>query len=266
MEILKPSEIGARIATMIIESKSRFIAISPFVKISDWKKITTALEKARERDISIELYFREIKEKEYNFIRSIGIKAFKIPGLHTKLYMNDSSVLTGSMNLYEYSDLHSRELGIYYVDQDSYNKFYTYYSKNIETVVLGGEDTDPVQDLDLLSNFLTIEFNEIKINREDKYLYCKNLFTSLDLMINNSDITIKLFDRDPDNELIESYSLALSKVKEVKIIPELMSENSRHMYWKFSISGKSYDEIGRILVSIWNALENFPPNRNSSFK
>lgn len=255
MEILNPNEIGARIATMIIEAKNRFIAVSPYVKVLDWRKMNTALERAIEKGVSVELYYRDIKEKEYNYLSSIGVKIFEIPNLHTKLYMNDSTVLIGSMNLYETSDLHSRELGVYYDDKESYDKFYSYYTKYIETVLIGGEITEEVDDLILLSNYLRKEYSDIKINMGSNYLFCKNLVESLQVMINLNTITLKLGKRDPEDELIKSYDVQLSRVNSVDIKAQPPEESYRYMTWKIDITNKSYKEIDTIFNSLRKAFE-----------
>lgn len=246
MDILNPNEIGARIATMILESKHRFIAISPYVKISDWRKMNVALENALERGVSVEFYYREMKEREYNYLNSIGVKTFEIPKLHTKLYINDSNVLLGSMNLYETSDLFTRELAVYFDDRESYDQFYDYYSKYIETVLIGGNSSDSMSDLESLRKFLIKQFNDIKINNEEKYLFCKNLVGNLQVMIFINSITLKLGKIDPDDELIQFYSKPLSHIKEVNLIPEEPTESYRYMTWKIDIHKKSYEEIGSI--------------------
>lgn len=40
MEIINPNEIGSKISTLVIESKTRFIAVSPYIELKSWKKNT----------------------------------------------------------------------------------------------------------------------------------------------------------------------------------------------------------------------------------
>jgi len=107
MEIINPNEIGAKISTLVSESKKRFIAVSPYIGLKDWKKVLLNLERAQKRNVSIDFYYREIRDEDFHALRNIGVKLFKIPGLHTKLYFNDDEFVLTSMKIYEYSDLHS---------------------------------------------------------------------------------------------------------------------------------------------------------------
>ena len=58
MEIINPNEIGSKISTLIIEAKEKFVAVTPYINIRNWKKITTNIQKAGSRfqDIQVDIY------------------------------------------------------------------------------------------------------------------------------------------------------------------------------------------------------------------
>lgn len=255
MDILNPNEIGARIASMLLESNKRFIAISPFIKVADWKKMMIALEKAIGNGVSIELYYREIKSKDYNYLNSIGVKLFEIQNLHTKLYMNDSSALMSSMNLYEYSDLNARELGVFYTDLESYNKFYNYFTKYIEKVAVSKEILEKPKSLEDLQRFISQKFDGVKINDGGNYLFCKNLVGNLQVMINHSEITLKHGKRDPEEMHISYYDKPFYQIKEFEIVRKPPTETNRYMTWDIEIEDKSFNEIELIFITLIRSLE-----------
>lgn len=132
MEIINSNEIGAKISTLIAESNEKFCAVTPFVRISEWKKIIISIERAKARNVSINFFVREINQTDYEALTKIGVEIFVIKGWHTKLYFNEKEVIISSMNLYEFSDLNSIDIAIFYKDTESYNKFYDYFLKYIK--------------------------------------------------------------------------------------------------------------------------------------
>lgn len=259
MEILNPNEIGVRIASMILESKKRFIAVSPYVKVSEWKKMTYAIGSALERGVKIELYYREMNEKEYNYLNSVGVHLIEVPDLHTKLYMNENCALSGSMNLYMTSDLYSKELGFYFENFVHYDKLYDYFKKHIESSVLGGEVDETVKDLAVLKIYLEREFVDSKINDGSGYLYCKNLFGDIDVMIDLNRITLKLWKRDPEPSDYEDYSRAFDQITDFKVTERLVELTYNYVYWDVDIKNYSFLQIHRVLDKL---IEEYQTSRN----
>lgn len=59
MKLIKPSEISARILTMLDESDERVIFVSPYMKIAKWYKLTNKLNELKSRRILLEIYVRD---------------------------------------------------------------------------------------------------------------------------------------------------------------------------------------------------------------
>ena len=142
MELLKPSEISARILTLLDESDERVILVSPYVKISKWYRITNKIKELRTRGVNLEIYVREDPDNTstYDDLDQLELDYKKIPHLHSKLYLNETYGIVSSMNLLLSSEINSLEIG--YVTQTwaEYDELFRYYSRYI----YAGE-TDPIK-------------------------------------------------------------------------------------------------------------------------
>ena len=132
MEIINPNEIGSKISTLIIEAKEKFVAVTPYINIRNWKKITTNIQKAIDRGVDVEIYYREFNNQyDLTQLLDLGVQLFLIPNLHTKLYFNENSLIVSSMNLIESSDLNSLDLAILIENQENQNKIRSYFKDYI---------------------------------------------------------------------------------------------------------------------------------------
>jgi len=113
MELIKPSEISARILTLLDESDERVIIVSPYMKISKWFKLQKKLNELKSKKIIPELYVREDPENHatYRDLDQLELNYHRIPHLHAKLYMNEKSGIVTSMNLLLSSEINSLEIG-----------------------------------------------------------------------------------------------------------------------------------------------------------
>lgn len=245
MDIINPNEIGSKISTLVIESNTKFVAVSPYIELSSWKKILINLEKAVSRGVSIEVYYREIKDADFKIMKGLGIKLFKIKGLHTKLYFNDNEAIVSSMNLYEFSDLHSIDIAILYREKEHYNKLFDYFQRYIysqrngETMISEGFK----KNIGDLHEYLSNKFSDCKITNAKTYLFSKNLIPIFDVMIDESNITLKLPIKKPETCQIEYYSDILNKLKNHSVILRKPGENYNYYLWDICINDISKIEI-----------------------
>ena len=91
MQLIKPTEISARILTLLDESNERVILVSPYVKIAKWYKLRRKLIGLKSRHIDLEIYVRADPENEatYHDLDQLGLPYRRVPHLHCKLYMNE---------------------------------------------------------------------------------------------------------------------------------------------------------------------------------
>jgi hypothetical protein len=135
MKLIKPSEISARILTLLDESDERVIIVSPYMKISKWYKFINKVNKLKTRRIPTEIYIRDDPENTatYRDLDQLALKYKKIPHLHCKLYMNERYGIVTSMNLLLSFEINSLEIGYVTETRTEYNDLLRFYNRYIHT-------------------------------------------------------------------------------------------------------------------------------------
>lgn len=135
MKLIKPSEISARILTLIDESDEKMIMVSPYMKISKWFKLVNKINGLRTRNINTEIYVRDDPENTatYRDLDQLALGYKRIPNLHSKMYMNEKSGIVSSMNLLLSSEINSLEIGYETESRDEYNDLLGYYYRYIRS-------------------------------------------------------------------------------------------------------------------------------------
>lgn len=133
MNLINPSEISARIMTLIDESEEKVILVSPFVRISKWYKLINKLQELATRNVQLELYVRDDLENTLTFrdLDALGIQYTSIPHLHSKLYLNEKSGIVSSMNLLLSSEINSLEIAYATENHTEYKTLKAYFSRYI---------------------------------------------------------------------------------------------------------------------------------------
>lgn len=244
MQIINPNEIGSKISTLIAESNEKFIVVSPYIDITQWKKIIVNLTRAIKRGVKIDFYFRELKEKDFQLLKKIGVNVYKIKGLHTKLYLNEKEVIVSSMNLYEFSDLYSIDIAIHFKESTEYNKIYDYFIKYInskkETKRYNSKESE--KNLQELFEYLTNRFSGSKITSAGTYLFSSQLNSIFHVMIKISEITFKYPQKNINDEKINELNLSFKKIFSDKIQLEEhnTTEETKYCYWRINTLNFSY--------------------------
>lgn len=120
MKFIPPLEITSKIHTLIEEAKTELILVSPYVKIDNWGKTKSCLNRAIDRNVNITIIARENADQDLNYIKSLKIRLVLIKDLHAKVYINDKQAIVTSQNLLHYSDSNSVEIG--YISQTQYER------------------------------------------------------------------------------------------------------------------------------------------------
>ena len=133
MKLIKPSEISARILTLLEESDERVIIVSPYMKISKWYKFMNKVNELKTRRIHIEIYVRDDPNNAatYGDLDQLALQYKKIPHLHSKLYLNERYGIVSSMNLLLSSELNSLEIGYATETWQEYNDLLGFYHRYI---------------------------------------------------------------------------------------------------------------------------------------
>jgi hypothetical protein len=245
MHLINPNEIGSKISTLIAESQQKFIAISPYIDISDWKKILINLNHAKKRGVKVEFYFRELREKDYKNLNRLGVSLFRIKGLHTKMFMNDSTAIVTSMNLYEYSDLHSIDIAMQFSIQKEYNELYYYFNKYIKSKKTNEIFISKISEQKLkdLHEFISDRFSDCKINSTKSYLFSKNLVPILDVFIHTNSIGLKYPLKNPKDERIKEISSLLNNHLKQNFQLTKYNTTEETQYCKWVLDTEDYSDI-----------------------
>ena len=112
-EIITAKGTGFFIEKVIRGARERIVLISPYLKVQ--KLYLDELKIAAKRKVSIAIVFREDEAKadQLEALWEIeGVELSCLPELHAKCYFNEHRFVLTSMNLYDHSELHNKELGI----------------------------------------------------------------------------------------------------------------------------------------------------------
>lgn len=123
MELIQPAEISGKIMTLIDQAREELIIISPYNKFTYWKKLTQRINKAKNRGVKIKWYIRKnVENNNVEQIHNLGIEPIEIEDLHCKLYLNEKNAVITSMNLHEYSDSSSIDIGYLITKENHYKE------------------------------------------------------------------------------------------------------------------------------------------------
>ncbi len=109
---------------LIKNAEDRLILISPFLKLND--KIKELLEDKNRLKIDIRIIYgkSELHPDEMNWLKELSfVRTSFCKNLHAKCYINESSCIITSLNLYEFSQVNNNEMGIF-IDRDTDNEIY----------------------------------------------------------------------------------------------------------------------------------------------
>ena len=123
-KFLNTSATNYYLEELIKNAEDRLILISPFLKLND--KIKELLEDKNRLKIDIRIIYgkSELHPDEMNWLNELKfIRTSFCKNLHAKCYINESSCIITSLNLYEFSQVNNNEMGIF-VDRDTDSELY----------------------------------------------------------------------------------------------------------------------------------------------
>jgi hypothetical protein len=177
VKFIKPSEISARILTLLDESDQWVIIVSPYLKISKWYKFMNKINGLEARNIIIKIYVRDDPENKATFrdLDRLSLEYKKIPHLHCKLYMNERYGIVTSMNLLLSSEISSLEIGYATESWAEYNQLLGFYYRYVhigETVHCDSTTGGPASDLQEVMWSIEEELN--RADRNSWLCYAEN--------------------------------------------------------------------------------------------
>jgi hypothetical protein len=110
---LNTTKLNEWIPRLINETKRELVIIVPYIKTSD--KMYKHLQEANKRGVETTLIYRENKLTGFEKAKFEALDNLNLmhhPNVHCKCYYNESYLIICSMNLYEYSEINNREMGV----------------------------------------------------------------------------------------------------------------------------------------------------------
>lgn len=112
-EFLTTKGTSYHIENIMIEAKSKLVLISPYLQLS--KTFYERLKDASNKNVSIKIIYGkdELKPNERNSLADFkDVELYYFENLHAKCYFNEEMMVITSMNMYEYSEVNNREMGV----------------------------------------------------------------------------------------------------------------------------------------------------------
>ena len=113
-KFLNTSATNYYLEELIKSASDRLILISPFLKLND--RIKELLEDKNRLKIDVRIVYgkSELQPSEINWLNELSfIRTSFCKNLHAKCYINESSCIITSLNLYEFSQVNNNEMGVH---------------------------------------------------------------------------------------------------------------------------------------------------------
>jgi phosphatidylserine/phosphatidylglycerophosphate/cardiolipin synthase-like enzyme len=114
VKFLETTGVTYELTELIKKSNEKLWLVSPYIEIND--QIRGHIRSSDTRNVDIRLIFRrdsKINPDDLSFLNSLKTKhLYECKDLHAKCYLNENTAIITSMNLYDYSITHNREIGI----------------------------------------------------------------------------------------------------------------------------------------------------------
>jgi hypothetical protein len=127
-KFLNTSGTNYHLEELIKAARDRLILISPFLKLNDRIKELLADKDRLKIDVRIVYGKSELAPAEIEWLKALTyVRTSFCKNLHAKCYLNESSCIVTSLNLYEFSMVNNNEMGVLIdrlVDVDLYRDAY----------------------------------------------------------------------------------------------------------------------------------------------
>lgn len=123
------------IKCILKEAEKEVIMIVPYIKVSP--AIWSELVAAEQRGIQILIVYREDSMNTHEKSRLTSLSNITLlynEHVHAKCYLNENSMIIGSMNLYEYSEQNNREMGVLLDKENEDGRAYSLALEEVKSI------------------------------------------------------------------------------------------------------------------------------------
>ena len=153
------------------------------------------------------------------------------------------------MNLYEFSDLHSVDIAMFFKKPRDYEKIYDYFLSHINSRKgeSNFEEDETKRGLGILFNYLIEVFPDSSIKSTNTYLFSKYLLNKFDVFIELDHLSLKHPVRNPEQIEINNLSKLIKDNYDGEINVKLPSSNYKYCIWNIPFQNNSENEICKII-------------------
>ena len=140
-KFLDTTGVSYYLQRLIDNSQKFLILVSPYLKVN-----TRVKELLFEKDkVGIRIFIiygkEELKPSEWAWLKSLKNTRFKFcKNLHAKCYISESAVIITSMNLYDFSEINNKEMGILFLNENVDRILYSSISKEVRRLLENSEE------------------------------------------------------------------------------------------------------------------------------
>ncbi len=138
-EFLTTYATSYNIEKIILDAKKKLVLVSPYLQLSK-----TLFERLKDCSLSgtrITIIYGkdDLKPNERNSLAELkNISLYYFDNLHAKCYYNESKMVITSMNMYEFSEKHNREMGVL-IDCVNDKELFEAASREAESILLSAD-------------------------------------------------------------------------------------------------------------------------------
>jgi phosphatidylserine/phosphatidylglycerophosphate/cardiolipin synthase-like enzyme len=219
---LRTSSISAELENLIRDARKELYIISPYLKLSD--QVRELLNDKEREKVDVRIIFgkQELAPTEMSFLEDLKyVRLYFSKNLHAKCYLNESKMIIASMNLYEFSQVNNREMGILIdTENEEDKKVYEDATKDIDSIIHNSED------------FSYVKAPQKKLQSERKSKPEKSIKSKSDFSKTNYKTT---------KELSQETELSSRKINSILVDKKLMFKKNED--WFTTKKGKEFGGI-----------------------
>ncbi len=130
-KFLRTEDMLVELRDMLEGAKERIVLVSPYLQVGP--RIQTLLSACSARGLSIDVVYREKEQRwkggskesrNFDWLKLPMLRVKLLTNLHSKCYLSESHAIITSMNLYDYSQTNSVEMGVL-LDREVDKELYT---------------------------------------------------------------------------------------------------------------------------------------------
>jgi len=140
-KFLDTAGVSYYLQRMIDNAKKFLILVSPYLKVNS--RIKELLFEKDKAGIKIFIIYgkEELKPYEWQWLQSLSNTHIKYcKNLHAKCYISEGGAIVTSMNLYDFSEINNKEMGILILNENADRALYSHVSKEVRRLIENSEE------------------------------------------------------------------------------------------------------------------------------